>query len=79
FRIFNPISQGEKFDPEGVYVRKWVPELAQLPNEWIHHPWDAPARVLQKADVVLGKNYPHPIVDHNKARLEALSVYKKLK
>lgn len=73
FRIFNPVRQGEKFDPEGSYVRRWLPELALLPNEWIHHPWDAPEFVLEKARVKLGRNYPHPIVDHNVARSRALN------
>ncbi|MBA3957728.1 MAG: deoxyribodipyrimidine photo-lyase [Parachlamydiaceae bacterium] len=75
FRIFNPITQGEKFDPEGKYVREWIPELALLPNEWIHRPWEAPETVLQKAGVVLGKTYPKPIVDHGKARERALEAF----
>ena len=76
FRIFNPVSQGEKFDPEGAYVRRWVPELTELPNEWIHQPWNAPPMALHEADVKLGKTYPKPLVDHGEARqaaLEALS------
>ena len=72
FRIFNPTSQGTKFDPNGVYVRRWVPELARLPNEWIHEPWSAPPQVLTAAGIKLGEHYPHPIVQHNDARLEAL-------
>ncbi len=64
FRIFNPITQGEKFDPDGEYVRRWVPELAKLPSKWIHKPWDAPGEVLAEADVRLGENYPEPMVDH---------------
>lgn len=79
FRIFNPVSQGEKFDPEGNYVRRWVPELAPLPADWIHHPWEAPAEVLQKADVTLGVTYPHPIVCLKKTREEALDAFQKLK
>lgn len=79
FRIFNPITQGEKFDPEGEYVRHWVPELAALPNEWIHQPWEAPADVLRAAGIILGKDYPHPIVDHKKARMRALAAFKQIR
>ncbi len=64
FRVFNPVLQGEKFDPGGEYVRSWVPELRDLPSEWIHQPWAAPPLVLAAAGVVLGKTYPQPIVDH---------------
>ena len=76
FRIFNPFTQGEKFDPNGDYVRLWVPELAKLPNKYIHRPWDAPDDVLAQAGVRLGQEYPHPIVDHKQARERALSAYK---
>lgn len=79
FRIFNPVLQGEKFDPEGAYVRKWVPELAQLPASVIHRPWEAPALVLREADVELGRNYPHPVVDHGKARDRALAAFQELR
>lgn len=79
FRIFNPILQGEKFDKEANYVRHWVPELKNIPNKWIHHPWDAPGDVLAKAGVVLGKDYPHPIVDHRIAKDNALDAYQKIK
>lgn len=72
FRIFNPIIQGQKFDPEGDYVRTWVPELAGLPTEDIHTPWKAPPGILAAADVVLGQTYPEPIVDHAAARSRAL-------
>lgn len=75
FRIFNPITQGEKFDPEGNYVRKWIPEIAQLSNEWIHQPWEAPENELRKAGISLGLNYPFPIVDHAEARKLALSAF----
>ncbi len=73
FRIFNPILQGAKFDPAGGYVRRWVPELAQLPAEFIHRPWEAPRPVLAAAGVTLGRNYPQPIVDHGEARAAALA------
>jgi deoxyribodipyrimidine photo-lyase len=79
FRIFNPILQGEKFDPDGDYVREHVPELENLERKYIHHPFDAPDHVLQKAGVELGKNYPKPIIDHRFARDRALAAYKALK
>jgi deoxyribodipyrimidine photo-lyase len=72
FRIFNPQLQGEKFDPEGEYVRRWVPELAQLAARWIHKPWQAPASVLRAAGIELGRDYPCPVVDHAVARQRAL-------
>lgn len=75
FRIFNPVLQGEKFDSACEYVRRWVPELAKLPNKWIHKPWLAPQDALKLAQVQLGKNYPKPIVDHNTARKEALKLF----
>ena len=72
FRIFNPASQGEKFDPQGAYVRRWVPELARLPDRWIHQPWQAAPDVLTGAGVELGRTYPKPIVSHSIAREVAL-------
>jgi deoxyribodipyrimidine photo-lyase len=72
-RIFNPALQGEKFDPHGEYVRAWVPELAALPDRWIHRPWEAPGPVLSEAGVTLGRTYPLPIVDHAAARRRALA------
>jgi deoxyribodipyrimidine photo-lyase len=75
FRIFNPVSQGEKFDPEGNYVRTWVPELGRLPARWIHQPWTAPAAELRDLGVVLGKTYPRPMVEHATARADALAAY----
>ncbi len=76
FRIFNPFGQGEKFDAEGDYVRKFVPELKDLPNKYIQTPWKAPKDVLEKAGVTLGKTYPEPLVEHKMARERALSRYK---
>ncbi|MDP3545418.1 MAG: deoxyribodipyrimidine photo-lyase, partial [Phreatobacter sp.] len=73
FRIFNPMLQGTKFDPQGAYVRRWVPELAGLPDEAIHAPWQASRPVLDRAGVRLGETYPHPIVDHDAARGAALA------
>ncbi|MEX2299830.1 MAG: deoxyribodipyrimidine photo-lyase [Bryobacterales bacterium] len=78
FRIFNPVSQGERFDPQGEYVRRWVPEIARLPNRWIHKPWQAPPEALKTAGIVLGKTYPNPIVDHAVARREALTAFQGL-
>ncbi len=79
FRIFNPISQGEKFDPEGLYVRQWVPELAALPDKWLHRPWEAPEAVLAAAKIKLGQDYPLPIVDHADARHAALMAFQGIK
>ena len=77
FRIFNPVTQGERFDAEGEYVRRWVPELARMPAKHIHAPWLAPAAVLKEAGVRLGHDYPKPIVDHAKARQRFLDTAKK--
>ena len=79
FRIFNPVTQGEKFDKDGEYTRRWVPELAELPNKYLYKPWEAPAMTLQAAGVTLGVTYPHPIVDHKEARQAALDAYGTLK
>lgn len=79
FRIFAPVLQGRKFDPEGAYVRRWVPELSRLPAKFIHAPWEAPAAVLAEAGVILGENYPRPIVEHAKARAEALEAFRALR
>jgi deoxyribodipyrimidine photo-lyase len=75
FRIFNPILQGRKFDPEGIYVRRYVPELAGLPDRWIHTPWEAPPMDLLAAGITLGETYPRPIVEHAAARERALEAY----
>ncbi|WP_313894206.1 deoxyribodipyrimidine photo-lyase [Psychrobacillus sp.] len=79
FRIFNPIIQSKKFDPDGIYIRKWVPELAKIPSKYIHEPWKAPKNVLMECDVVLGKTYPLPIIDHSFARMRALEAYAQIK
>ncbi|WP_293868062.1 deoxyribodipyrimidine photo-lyase [uncultured Alsobacter sp.] len=73
YRIFNPILQGEKFDPQGDYVRRWVPELAGMPADVIHQPWSASPARLSAAGVRLGETYPRPIVDHDAARNRALA------
>jgi deoxyribodipyrimidine photo-lyase len=74
FRIFNPVIQGERFDPEGGYVRRWVPELARVPARYIHRPWSAPEDVLRAAGVRLGETYPRPVVEHRFARERFLAV-----
>ncbi len=79
FRVFNPVSQGEKFDPDGAYVRRWVPELARLPDEWLHRPWEAPPAALAVAGVELGRTYPAPVVSHHIARETALEAYQRFK
>ncbi|HUN49541.1 MAG TPA: FAD-binding domain-containing protein, partial [Candidatus Sulfotelmatobacter sp.] len=79
FRIFNPMLQGAKFDPDGAYVRRWVPELAGLGNDFIHRPWEAPPLVLAEAGVRLGETYPLPIVEHAAARRRALAAFEMLK
>lgn len=78
FRIFNPILQGEKFDPQGVYVRRWVPELKDLSNAVIHKPWQASQTELYQANVILGESYPLPLVNHEMARGLALERYRQL-
>ncbi len=79
FRVFHPVLQGETFDAGGGYVRRFVPELAALPDAYLHKPWLAPADVLAQAGVTLGKSYPHPIVDHAKARKRALEAFAALR
>ena len=78
FRVFNPISQGEKFDARGLYVRHWCPELARLPDQWLHKPWQAPPEILDHAGFRLGRDYPTPIVSHAIAREVALEAFAKI-
>jgi deoxyribodipyrimidine photo-lyase len=77
FRIFNPVLQGKKFDPLGAYVRQWVTELSMVPVEYIHAPWTMPSDVQRRVGCVIGKHYPHPIVEHANARRRALEAYRK--
>ncbi|MFO7609879.1 MAG: deoxyribodipyrimidine photo-lyase [Candidatus Krumholzibacteriia bacterium] len=79
FRVFNPALQGRRFDPDGAYVRRWVPELAGLPDRWLHAPATAPPLVLAAAGVTLGRTYPAPIVDHAEARARTLAAWDRLK
>ncbi|HYZ63668.1 MAG TPA: deoxyribodipyrimidine photo-lyase [Acetobacteraceae bacterium] len=75
-RVFNPVTQGETWDQAGEYVRRWVPELARVPDRWVHAPWTAPAAVLEHAGLVLGRDYPRPIVDLAETRRRALAAYR---
>ena len=75
FRILNPVAQGRRFDPDGNYVRRFVPELGRLPGARLHAPWQAPADELERAGVRLGETYPLPIVDHGEARRRALAAF----
>jgi deoxyribodipyrimidine photo-lyase len=76
FRIFNPVSQGEKFDPEGAYVRHWLPELSNVPAKFIHQPWTMAKSEQIRARCEIGKEYPAPIVDHAMARVRTLEAFK---
>ena len=79
FRVFNPMTQGEKFDPQGKYIRRWCPELAKLPDKWIHQPGNAPLEILRSTGVQLGRTYPKLIVDHAMARAEAIEAFAHIK
>ena len=79
FRIFNPILQGEKFDKEGIYVKKWVPELNKVPSKFIHKPWEMEIKYQEAIKTIIGKDYPQPIVIHEKARAAALDAFQSLK
>ena len=75
FRIFNPVTQSKRFDPEGAYIRRWVPELARVPDRYVHAPWTLPAELQRSAGCVIGHDYPAPIVDHAEARKRTLARY----
>ena len=79
FRVFNPVTQGERFDGKGEYVRRWVPEIAGLPDRWLHAPWTAPADVLAQAGVVLGTTYPKPVVPLEEGRDRALAAFRAMR
>jgi deoxyribodipyrimidine photo-lyase len=75
FRVFNPVLQGQRFDPQGAYVRRWLPELNQVPDKFVHHPWTMPLEEQQKAGCLIAQDYPAPIVEHGQARQRALAAY----
>jgi len=79
FRIFNPVTQGVKFDVDGQYTKQYVPELKDMPNKYLFSPWEAPDDVLNKANVVLGGNYPKPIIDIKESREKALYSFSLIK
>ena len=79
FRIFNPVTQGEKFDPDGEYIRKYIPEIKALPNKYLFSPWETPKEELDKAGIVLGQDYPNPVIDLKLSRQNALDAFKSLK
>lgn len=79
FRIFNPVTQGQKFDPDGEYIRRYVPEIAGLPNKYLFSPWEAPKGVLKQSNVILGENYPEPVVDLKHSRTRALDGWQTIK
>lgn len=78
FRIFNPVSQGLKFDPDGVYTKHYLPELKKLPGKYLFSPWEAPAEVLKDAGIRLGTDYPHPVVPLKESREKALEAFSML-
>ena len=77
FRIFNPVTQGQKFDPQGSFVRRWLPELRDVPDRYIHLLWQMPETLQRKIDCVIGRDYPGPVVDHRWARERVLRAYKR--
>lgn len=79
FRIFNPVTQGQKFDPEGEYTRKYIPELKNIPNKFLFNPFDAPESILNQSGIKLGNDYPMPIVDLKISRQKALDIYNSIK
>lgn len=79
FRIFNPVTQGRRFDPEGAYIRRWLPELSRVPDKYLHAPWQMPEAVQDACGLRIGRDYPAPIVDYRTSREEALAALKRLK
>ena len=79
FRIFNPVIQGFKFDENGKYTKKFIPELKNIPNKFLFNPWECPKEILEKVGIKLGDNYPKPIVDLKNSRNDALLAYQKIK
>jgi deoxyribodipyrimidine photo-lyase len=79
FRVFNPVLQGQKFDPDGDYVRRWLPELSRVPVKFIHNPWTMPPSEQLRSGCVIGNDYPAPIIDHAFARERTLAAYAQAK
>ena len=79
FRIFNPLAQSEKFDPQGVFIRRYVPELARVPEKFIHAPWKLPVSEQMRLGVIVGQTYPAPIVEHARQRVQALALFKAIR
>jgi deoxyribodipyrimidine photo-lyase len=77
FRVFNPTAQAQRYDPDGNYIRRWVPELRQVPEPYVHSPWEMPAGVQHEAGCQIGVDYPRPLLDHAWARDRALAVYRR--
>ena len=77
FRVFNPLLQASKFDPDGAYVRRWVPELENVPGKFIHKPWEMPADVQRASGCVIGPDYPTPLVEHAQSRERVLAAYRR--
>jgi deoxyribodipyrimidine photo-lyase len=76
FRIFNPVTQSEKFDPDGRFIRRYLPELARVPDRYLHAPWTMSETVQEECGVVIGRDYPPPLVEHARARAETLALFK---
>jgi deoxyribodipyrimidine photo-lyase len=76
FRVFNPILQGKKFDPQGKFIKHWIPELSGIPTKYIHSPWEMPATIQKQSGCIIGRDYPQPIIEHSFARDRILEVYK---
>jgi len=79
FRVFNPVLQAQRFDPEGHYIRQWIPELARLPAVWLPRPWEAPAEILRRAEIYPGQDYPLPLVDIHASRERTLECFNAIK
>jgi deoxyribodipyrimidine photo-lyase len=75
FRVFNPVRQSERFDPEGRYILRWIPELARVPRRHLHAPWEMPANLQRAAGCRIGRDYPAPVVRHEEARRRTLARY----
>jgi len=79
FRIFNPVTQSEKFDPHGKFIRRHVPELARVPDRFIHAPWRLPVAEQEALETIIGRDYPPPVVDHAAARQQTLERYGRIR